>query len=315
MTIDDLGFEPFEAQDTVYALAASPNVVQDGICFAGRASGLYRSEDGGRTWTFAFESLGYEEAIAATSVTVSPNFASDHTVFAGAKGGVLYSNDGGRTWYEAAFPGPMPLVSRLAVSPNYAGDGVVLAGTMEDGMFCSTDRGRLWSPWNFGLLDMNVLALVVSPDYANDETVFVGTETGLFRSANGGRAWRETGFDTNFAPVLSIVLSPDFARDGTLFAGTESNGVFYSTDRGDSWMQLTDDLIDGPINDLWICGDGIYALLDTTVAVSCDWGSTWSVWKDDLVFEQGAASMLALPGTDADPVLLIGLMRDGILRR
>ena len=39
-----------ETQDLVYALAASPNFDQDGVCFAARRSGLYRSEDGGRTW-------------------------------------------------------------------------------------------------------------------------------------------------------------------------------------------------------------------------------------------------------------------------
>lgn len=314
MTVGDQRFEPFEEQDTVYALAASPNVAQDGVCFAGRASGFYRSEDGGRTWGFAFESLPYADAIAATSIAVSPNFVSDQTVFVGAKGGVLYSHDGGLTWHEAAFPGPMPLVSRLAVSPNYANDGVTLAATMEDGMFCSTDRGRSWLPWNFGLLDMNVLSLAVSPGYASDETVFVGTETGLYRSTNGGRAWRETSFDTDHAPVLSLTVSPDFCNDNTLFAGTEANGIFCSKDRGDTWMQLPNDLMSGAVNDLWIGPDRLYALLDTTVVVSYDSGGTWSIWKDDLAFNQGATSLLVLPQTNAEPILLIGLLKGGVAR-
>ena len=84
-------------QDVVYALAASPNFEQDGICFAACASGLRRSEDGGRTWQDAYAALNLEAALATAAVAVSPDFASDHNVFAGVGGGILRSVDGGQT--------------------------------------------------------------------------------------------------------------------------------------------------------------------------------------------------------------------------
>ena len=39
------------------------------------------------------------------------------------------------------FRAPAPLVTCLALSPGFAGDGCALAGTFEDGVFRSTDGG------------------------------------------------------------------------------------------------------------------------------------------------------------------------------
>ena len=43
--------------DPVFDLSFSPDYIKDKLCFAARQSGLYRSEDGGRTWQFALASL------------------------------------------------------------------------------------------------------------------------------------------------------------------------------------------------------------------------------------------------------------------
>ena len=45
-------FEELQAEDALYDWAAL-----DGLCFAARASGLYRSEDGGTTWASCYDSL------------------------------------------------------------------------------------------------------------------------------------------------------------------------------------------------------------------------------------------------------------------
>ena len=70
-------------EDYVYALAASPSFAQDGICFAARRSGLYRSDDGGITWRSAYGSLDLEVPLTTLAVAVSPAFESDRSVFAG----------------------------------------------------------------------------------------------------------------------------------------------------------------------------------------------------------------------------------------
>ena len=97
--------------DLVYALAVAPDFDRDGVGFAARGSGLYRSGDGGATWTPAYGSLQLGDALATLAVAVSPAFAADHTVWAGVQGAVLRSGDGGHAWEVIFLPTPPPLVT------------------------------------------------------------------------------------------------------------------------------------------------------------------------------------------------------------
>jgi photosystem II stability/assembly factor-like uncharacterized protein len=133
--------EQSDIPDVVYSLAISPNFATDGICFAARSSGLYRSDDWGNMWRFAYGSLGLDTPLTTTIVVLSPNFGVDHCVFVGIHGGVLRSTDGGNSWQIVRLLGPPPLASTLVVSPDFTHDATVLAGTMEDGVFLSTDGG------------------------------------------------------------------------------------------------------------------------------------------------------------------------------
>jgi hypothetical protein len=308
-----------EVPDVTFALATSPNFGQDGICFAARGSGLYRSGDGGKTWDLAYAALHLEVPLATMAVVVSPGFASDQSLFAGVPGGILRSHDGGQAWHMTSLPSPPPLVSCLVISPGYVGDGILLAGTLEDGVFRSADRGGHWAAWNFGLLDMNVLCLAVSPQFAHDETLYAGTESGLFCSTNGGRAWREVGFSTEWAPVLSLALSPGFAEDGLLFAGTESHGLYRSDDRGRTWTRLGQDRIAGEVNAVLLSAqflhrpDLLVSVADALL-VSRDGGASWFDWQAELALGPGATCVAAPQGLDPGAPLLVGLAEGGVLR-
>jgi photosystem II stability/assembly factor-like uncharacterized protein len=319
--VNEASVKEAQAQDIVYALATSPDFAQakQGICFAARLSGLYRSDDGGSTWNFAYDSLDLAEPLATTAVVLSPDFETDQTVFAGAPGGVLHSVDGGKTWYVAMLPSPPPLVSTLVVSPNYTRDGVLLAGTTEAGVFRSADRGSRWVAWNFGLLDLNIISMAISPDFVNDETLYAGTESGIFRSTNGGRAWREVDLPIGFEPVLSLTLSPNYAEDGILFAGTESQGFFHSADRGKTWNRVGQEVIADAVNQIvlspaYSTQADILVVLATALLISRDGGQSWSDWKTDLPLEQGISAVAAPQGLEADAPLWVGLVEDGLLR-
>ena len=110
------------------------------------------------------------------------------------------------------FPPPPPVVSALVISPNYARDGILLAGTVEDDVFSTSNRGRHWVACNFGLLDLNTICMAISPGFAHDETSFVGVDSGIFHSTNVGHAWREADFPLELAPVLSLALSPTYSN-------------------------------------------------------------------------------------------------------
>jgi photosystem II stability/assembly factor-like uncharacterized protein len=288
---------PAEAPtEIVNGIVASPQFATDGVCFAARSSGLYRSADGGRSWRPAYESLALPEPLTTTAVAVSPAFAADRVVLAGGNGGVLRSADGGATWERATTPTPPPLVTALALSPAFATRAVALAATLEDGVLRSEDGGRSWHSWNFGLLDWSVLCLALSPGFAADETVLAGTGSGLFRSTNGGRSWRELPLPAASPAVLSVAFAP-----GAILAGTEEHGAFISQDGGASWRALAG-LPAGAVNAILPAMSSptapeLLLLVDDTLLSSADGGATWA--------EQGPGGVTAVVATEAG--LLVGL--------
>jgi len=306
--------DPLEAtrdQDLVHALAASPAFERDGLCFAARRTGLYRSQDGGQTWQNAYVSLGLTAPLPTAAVALSPDLA-DQTLFAGVPGAILRSGDGGRSWFPTSLPTPPPFVTSLAISPDFTRDGAVLAGTMEDGVFRSGDRGVHWAAWNFGLLDLSVLCLAISPAFADDETVFAGTDSGISCSTNGGRAWREIDFPVDLAPVLSLALSPTYAGTGLLFAGAEESGLYASTDRGRSWTRLGQDIIDGAVNTILLSPEfparpEMLVASGDALLVSRDGGHTWAEWNPDFDTRQGITAVVAPLGLGPGAPLLVGL--------
>jgi hypothetical protein len=255
--------------------------------------------------------------LPSAAVTFSPDFGSDRSVFAGVPGAVARSEDGGHSWHLAGLSSPPPFVSVLAVSPNYARDGTLFAGTVEDGVFRSADRGSHWAAWNFGLLDLNILSLAVSPDYARDETLFAATDSGIFRSTTGGRAWRDVDAgpeglrSTDFAPVLSLALSPGYITSGVLFAGTEEHGLYRSTDRGVTWVVVGAGALSGAVNGIVLAADyprhpHILALLNDTLLVSRDDGATWCDWQPGWRAPEVLTCLVAPLGIDPGAPLLVG---------
>ncbi len=303
----NLQFEQLQAQDSIYALARGGT-----RCFVARASGLYYSDDNGQRWRPAYDRVDVALADALTTTAVA---AQGQQVFAGVKGAVLRSSNGGEDWFAAVLPPPAPLISALALSPDFAEDGVLVAATAEDGVFVSTDRGSHWMPWNFGLLDLNVYTVVFSPQFATDQAIYIGTESGIFRSTNGGRAWRAVPFPMSAAPVLSLSFSPDSARDGRIFAGTESQGVYVSADAGSTWERLSPERLTGAVNAIVVAPNEppeLWLLLEDRLQVSRDNGRTWAARAS--AFAAGAQATALLPAGGPGQASLVGFA-DGTLRQ
>jgi photosystem II stability/assembly factor-like uncharacterized protein len=301
-------FNEQPTQDYVYALTVPARDVQNEIYFAARQSGLYASDDRGKTWRSAYDSLGLEAPLATTCLAISPGFAEDACLFAGVPGFVLCSEDGGKTWLPFALPYASSLPTALAISPAFAQDGTILVGTDEDGVLRSVDRGRTWSSWNFGMVDFNVLCLGISPNFAQDDTVYVGTSSGLFCSQTGGRSWKAIDLPGGYAPVLGLAVSPAFETDGTLLAGTETHGLFISDDRGRSWQHLGKEIIQGVVNQIILSPDypappEILVVHDNTLLHSSDGGKTWGA-----LFEGDIASAAAYRKPGGGLSVLVGLV-------
>jgi photosystem II stability/assembly factor-like uncharacterized protein len=221
------------APGTVAALAA---LGEGEPIFAGTRTGLYRTDEIEQGVQARWQRLP-GAPLEIISLGLSPQYSMDATLLAGAAQGIFVSRDGGEQWRSAHTPMPDPVVLCLAFSPNYQADGIVLAGTLEDGVYYSGSRGEHWSFRGFGMLDAAVYSLAISPDFARDETLFAGTESALYYSYNGALAWKQLDFPEEAAPILSLAISPHFAEDQTLYAGTEEQGLYRSVDGGQSWQK------------------------------------------------------------------------------
>jgi len=288
----------------LYSLIASPDFSKDGVLFAAKRSGLYRSTDRGQNWLPAYESLGLEIPLPTTAVAVSPNFSGDQTVFAAVEGNVLRSVDGGDTWKYTEIGQPAPLVSVLCIAPDFSQQGLLLAGTLDDGIIRSTNRGVTWQRWNFGLLDPHIYALHLTPD----GTIYAGAESGIFRSINHGRAWREIDFPMDLAPVISLVASGE-----VLFAGTEENGLFISKDGGVSWHPLAPDRIQGAVLQILVDGFDILAVLDDGIYYSTDQGKSWEARQEDEA-DSEMSSVVAPMGLRPEHPVWVGLSNGEITK-
>jgi len=116
-----------------------------------------------------------------------------------------------------------------------------------------SERGARPTPQPTGdagpLLAGMVLSIQPSPDYARDRTLFLTTSGKLYRSTDSGQTWAQLrgGLPEGSYLTLDLAISPDFAADRTLFVGGFRSdfwgeGVYRSTDGGNSWRPMWGDL-------------------------------------------------------------------------
>lgn len=215
------------------ALALSPDFGHDGVILvASLEGGLFRSADGGRTWTpgdFRGRWVNF------SALEISPNFLRDGACFAGTMAdGVFRSGDRGATWEACNFRLLDLNVLDLAISPAFGRDETIFAATTTE-VFRSQNAGRAWREVAFPLEAAPVQCLAISPDFDADSILFAGTEAaGVLRSTDRGKTWQPMGGALAGACVNALALSPGFASDRTVLATTESS-VCVSRDAGESW--------------------------------------------------------------------------------
>ena len=132
----------------------------------------------------------------------------------------------------------------------------------------------------------------------SSENIFAGTSGGLFKSANDGESWELCENDIGYSLVYSLAVSPN----GAIFAGTFYDGVFRSTDNGNSWTQLGSNVY-FIVRALAIKSDGIIFAGDT----ESESGGGGSVYRST----NNGDSWIKLNGLPDSPVYQIKISADG----
>ncbi len=199
----------------------------------GWGDGVYRSRDGGRTWT----RVGLESSEHIGRILVDPRdgnvvlVAAEGPLWsAGGDRGVYKTTDGGETWRQVLaidentgvtdmeFDPANPDVIYAAAYQRRRHIWSFLAGGPESGIFKSTDGGESWRKVETGLPrgDMGKIGLAVTP--AEPDLVYAtieagGGEQGFYRSEDRGESWerRNSYVSGGTGPhyYQEIVASPD----------------------------------------------------------------------------------------------------------
>lgn len=217
-------------------LAPYPN--NKSILYAGLdgLGGLYRSIDGGTTWSPA--SQGLPAGAWVTSLTADP--ATPSNVFIGVRfagrdqpPSYLYrSTDGGVSWRSSSKGVHVTANSEGWISGLAWSGGNLVAATTHDGLYMSTDRGVTWAKSTTpsgsmappaGANPRSTTLRIDSLFGTWEGALLLNTSEGAFGSMDGGRTWQSFGPDG--AAGRPSLLAMDI-NSGQALLGT--GGALYS---------------------------------------------------------------------------------------
>jgi len=168
-----------------------------------------------------------------------------NNIYAGTDGeGVKISTNYGDSWYQSSLDSMF--ITYLTV--NDSGD--IFAGECDGGLYRSTDNGTNWvelsNPW------VNSYSCIASILLVNQDYIFVGlgrwanvNDSNLvFRSSDNGSTWELSDSGINSDAINNLL----FSSDSSLYATTR-DGLYKSTNFGDSWLPVEPFVTDVKTND------------------------------------------------------------------
>ena len=160
----------------------------------GPGSGLFKSTDGGDTWTELTRNPGLPKGIIG-KIGVAVSGADSNRVFAiveAEDGGIFRSDDGGATWTkvndERRFRQRAFYYTRIYADPKDR-EGVYVLNT---GFYRSTDGGKAWKTIRVPHGDNHDL-WIAAPD---PKRMINGNDGGANVSVNGGETWTGQHYPT-----------------------------------------------------------------------------------------------------------------------
>jgi photosystem II stability/assembly factor-like uncharacterized protein len=248
----DMVMDP-TAPDVLYAATYQRQRRTWGFNGGGPGSGIWKSMDGGDTWTELTNGVPSEDkgrigiAISASSPNVLNALietANDETT------GTYRSEDGGESWEMVSDLNVRPMYySEIFIDPNMPNRVYAVATTS----YRSDDGGRTWieiaerPTYDVGV-HADQHALWIDPN--DSDHLYMGGDAGLHESFDAGITWRKIN---NFAISQFYGIGLSMHHPYRVYGGLQDNHSFVGPNETRRWT--------GIVNDDWQqvgFGDGMY---------------------------------------------------------
>jgi photosystem II stability/assembly factor-like uncharacterized protein len=232
--------------------------------FGATGGGLWKTTNGGGTWTPVTDGQIKSASVGAVAVSES----NPDIVFIGMgesciRGnimpgdGVYKSIDAGKTWTHVGF-GDSDAIAKIRIHPTnpnivfVADFGKYGVPSDERGVFKSADGGKTWKKVLFK--DNKTGAADVAIDRRNPNVIYAGLweayrieyqmssggpGSGLYKSTDGGETWREMtrnpGLPSGLFGKISVAVSGADSNRVYALIENENGGLFSSDDAGATW--------------------------------------------------------------------------------
>jgi photosystem II stability/assembly factor-like uncharacterized protein len=192
-------------------------------------NGVYKSEDGGRTW----KNVGLKSSEHIGRIAIDPK--DSNIVYVASQGplwgpggerGLFKTTDGGKTWKNILNISENTGVTDVVIDPNdpntiYCASYqrrrhmfTLINGGPESAIYKSTDAGATWNKLRTGLptVELGRVGLAISPVDSN--VIYATVEAadrkgGIFRSSDRGSSWeRRNEFDSTAMYYARVVADP-----------------------------------------------------------------------------------------------------------
>lgn len=214
------------------------------VLYAAGAVGIYRSEDGGATWSPRNEGLADHAWAIPAIYSLAFNAADPNVLYAGADQMIFKSVDGGATWRRTVNQAEGFYNTRVRSLATSADDPAVLyaAGDYVEVVvqfalsFKSTDGGETWIP----ISAPSPTLVTVDPGDAQTVLAYRGA---ILRSTDGGATFTPADIELPVGGgVTTVAFDP--TSPGVVYAAANGGGAdpvtltFRSVDGGATWNPL-----------------------------------------------------------------------------
>jgi photosystem II stability/assembly factor-like uncharacterized protein len=296
-----LGTVPASAQEVTWEPTGGPTTgsatdldAHGDYVYADVGPEIYRSSDGGRTWT-SIDSSGVSLEVSSEGVLLAASgIFCRHSC---SQSVVERSADAGNTWTDIQNVVPGELMYDWAAGAN----GILFANT-DQGLFSSADSGATWQNVEWpGSASGRSESLAAR----TDGTVVIAGDSTVYFSSDNGATWETNSYDPGLVSLRSLEIGPD----GTFFSvGYDARFAFRSTDRGTTRTALRPEATDTTLTSISVLDDGTVYLGTRRGALrSTDGGDTWTAF--------GLNDLAVFDFIRAEPGTLLAATKDAVYRR